>query len=291
MSVHIPVMPTETLEQLHLSPGSVVVDGTMGGGGHTMLLSQQVGPTGRVIALDRDPGTVGRAAAWLPTNATAIHANYAALPIVLDELRIRQVDSILLDVGLSSDQLADDARGFSYRATGPLDLRFDETEGQPAWHLLEHIREKELADLIFEFGEERKSRVIARRICETRRRTPIRTAEQLADLIRSCVSRSKNHAIDPATRTFQALRIAVNEELKWLQRALEQFPERLVPGGRFVVISFHSLEDRLVKNAFRSNPLLTVLTKKPLIAGNLEQHQNPRSRSAKLRSAEKTATI
>ena len=287
MSVHIPVMPTETLEQLNLSPGSVVVDGTMGGGGHTMLLSQQVGPTGRVIALDRDPGTVGKAAAWLPANATAIHANYAALPIVLDELGIKQVDSILLDVGLSSDQLADDARGFSYRATGALDLRFDETEGQPAWQLLEHIREKELADLIFEFGEERKSRVIARRICETRRRTPIRTAEQLADLIRSCVSRSKNHPIDPATRTFQALRIAVNDELKWLQRGLEQFPERLVPGGRFVVISFHSLEDRLVKNAFRNNPLLTVLTKKPLIAGNLEQHQNPRSRSAKLRTAEK----
>ena len=287
MTVHIPVLATEILHELQLQPGQIAVDGTLGGGGHTRLFAAAVGPTGRVIALDRDPRAVEQTSRDLPANVTAVHANYGELPEVLGELGISAVDGILLDLGLSSDQLADDNRGFSFRAEGELDLRFDSTSGQPAWELLTRIREQDLANLIYEFGEERKSRVIARRICERRRTDPIKTAQDLADLIRSCVPRSRKNPIDPATRTFQALRIAVNEELKWLEVALEHFPKLLRPGGKIAVISFHSLEDRIVKHRFREHPLLEVLTKKPIIAGEQELADNSRSRSAKLRVAQR----
>lgn len=273
------------MQALELHPGQTAVDGTLGGGGHTRLFAAAVGSEGRIIALDRDPLAVEATQPSLPANVTAVHANYADLPEVLAELGIPAVDAILLDLGLSSDQLADDQRGFSFRAEGELDLRFDPTRGQPAWALLERMREQDLANLIYEFGEERKSRVIARRICEVRRTHPLRTAPELAALIRSCVPRSKKHPIDPATRTFQALRIAVNEELKWLEVALEQFPRLLRPGGKLAMISFHSLEDRLVKHRFREHPLLEVLTRKPIIAGEQELAENSRSRSAKLRVA------
>jgi 16S rRNA (cytosine1402-N4)-methyltransferase len=183
--------------------------------------------------------------------------------------------------------LADASRGFSYHADGPLDLRFNPEIGQPAWKLLEKLNEKRLADLIYEFGEERCSRVIARRICERRQIAPITTAGELADLVRRCVPRSKNHSIDPATRTFQALRIAVNDELKWLQVALKRLPDCLRPGGRLAIISFHSLEDRLVKHAFIEDERLDVVTRKPVRPTEEEMEANSRSRSAKLRVAQR----
>jgi 16S rRNA (cytosine1402-N4)-methyltransferase len=289
-SIHIPVLPNEVLEYLQPQPGHVVVDGTLGGGGHARLLAERVGPDGFVLALDRDPRAIAAAEqtlAGLPVKVA--QANFAELPDIVRSLGLSAVDGVLLDLGLSSDQLADAARGFSFDARGPLDLRFDPTEGEPAWQLLARVREEPLANLIYEFGEERFSRRIARRIVEVRRSDPIRTADQLARLVRSCVPRAGRQRIDAATRTFQALRIAVNDELGSLKRALAQIPSWLRPGGRFVVISFHSLEDRLVKEAFRDNPQLDRLCNKPVCASDLECAGNPRSRSAKLRAAMRRA--
>lgn len=289
MTQHVPVMPIEVLELLAIREGATLVDGTMGGGGHTRLMSQAVGPTGRVISLDRDPGAVERTTELLAdlTNVTPVHANYADLPEVMEDLEIERVDGILLDLGLSSDQLADRERGFSFNADGPLDLRFDPTVGEPASKMLSRLSAEHLADIIYQYGEERMSRRIARAVVERRRQRPIDTAGDLADLIRRVVPRSKNHRIDPATRTFQALRIAVNDELRSLEVALARMPSLLATAGRLVVISFHSLEDRMVKGAFRDSDLLQVVTKKPLVASASEQAGNPRSRSAKLRAAER----
>jgi len=289
-SIHIPVLHKEVLDYLQPLPGQVVVDGTLGGGGHTRLLAERVGPDGFVLALDRDPRAIAaaeRSLAGLPVKLA--QANFAELPELVRSLGLPAVDGVLLDLGLSSDQLADAARGFSFDSRGPLDLRFDPTEGEPAWQLLERVREEPLANLIYEFGEERFSRRIARRIVQVRRSEPIRTADQLARLVRSCVPRGGRQRIDAATRTFQALRIAVNDELGSLKRALEQIPSWLRPGGRFVVISFHSLEDRLVKEAFRAAPLLERLCNKPVRPSDLECDVNPRSRSAKLRAAVRRA--
>jgi len=286
-TVHTSVLPAESLSFLGLRPGDRVVDGTLGGGGHTRLLAEAVGPTGLVIAIDRDPGAIARGAellAGLPVRFA--QANYRDLPEVLDALSIDAVDGVLLDVGLSSDQLADTTRGFSFDADGPLDLRFDPTEGEPAWRLVNRLRPESLADLIFEYGEERHSRRIARRIAAVREREPIRTARQFARIVTSAIPRQHPPArIHPATRTFQALRIAVNEELKSLRIALERTPTRLVPGGRMVVISFHSLEDRLVKQAFRNTQVWDCLTRSPVDASEEEVARNPRSRSARLRAA------
>ncbi|WP_442481620.1 16S rRNA (cytosine(1402)-N(4))-methyltransferase RsmH [Aeoliella sp. SH292] len=292
MTQHVPVTPGEVLELLAIREGATLVDGTMGGGGHTRLMSQAVGPTGRVISLDRDPGAVERTTELLAdlTNVTPVHANYANLPEVLEDLAIERVDGILLDLGLSSDQLADRERGFSFNADGPLDLRFDPTVGEPASKMLSRLSAEHLADIIYQYGEERMSRRIARAVVERRRQRPIETAGDLADLVRSVVPRSKNHRIDPATRTFQALRIAVNDELRSLEVALTRMPPLLATGGRLVVISFHSLEDRMVKVAFRDSELLQVITKKPLVASASEQAGNPRSRSAKIRAAERVAS-
>ncbi len=264
-----------------------VVDGTLGGGGHTRLLAEAVGPTGLVIAIDRDPAAIDRGArelAGLPVRFA--QANYCDLPEVLDAVAIDAVDAVLLDVGLSSDQLADASRGFSFDADGPLDLRFDPTEGEPAWRLISRMKPESLADIIFEFGEERYSRRIARKIAAVREKAPIRSAREFARLVASAIPRQKPPSrIHPATRTFQALRIAVNHELKSLRIALERIPTRLVPGGRCAVISFHSLEDRLVKEAFRSPQVWECLTRSPVEAGAEEVQRNPRSRSAKLRVA------
>ncbi|MCU0874630.1 MAG: 16S rRNA (cytosine(1402)-N(4))-methyltransferase RsmH [Pirellulaceae bacterium] len=289
-SLHIPVLRNEVLEYLQPRPGQIVVDGTLGGGGHARALAERVAPNGFVLALDRDPHALAAAEqtlAGLPIKVA--QANFCDLPEVLRSLQLPAVDGVLLDVGLSSDQLADATRGFSFDARGTLDLRFDPTEGEPAWQLLARIREEPLADLIYEYGEERFSRRIARKIVEVRRREPIRTADQLARLVRSCLPRGPRHQIDPATRTFQALRIAVNDELGSLERALDRIPACLHPQGRFVVISFHSLEDRLVKEAFRSDPRLVRLCNKPVRPSELECTDNPRSRSAKLRAAARQA--
>jgi 16S rRNA (cytosine1402-N4)-methyltransferase len=275
---------------LQPAPGQTFVDGTLGGGGHTRLLAESVGPTGLVIALDRDEVAVEAAAETLRGLPVVVaEANYAELPELLADQGIAAVDGIVLDLGLSSDQLADQERGFSFHSEGPLDLRFDTSRGEPAWRLLERLSEEHLANVIFELGEERYSRRIARQIVSQRRHTPVRTAGDLAELVRKCVPRSRNERIDPATRTFQALRIAVNEELKWLDVALRRLPDCLRPGGRLAIISFHSLEDRRVKEAFRDDARLEVLTRRPVQAGESELDINPRARSAKLRVAERKA--
>ena len=292
MPIHIPVLPNEVVDGLALEPGNTVVDGTFGAGGHSRLLLEQVGPTGKVIAVDRDPTAISLARQDETFSRIELaNHNYSDIPEVLAALNVDQVDGILLDLGLSSDQLADRDRGFSYQSDGDLDLRFDPTQGEPAYRLIQRLSEKHIADLIFEYGEERYSRRIAAQIVKRRHSEELRSAAQIAQLVRSCVPRSRNHAIDPATRTFQALRIAVNEELKWLSVALKRLPQCLGSGGRIAVISFHSLEDRLVKKAFVENEQLKVLTKKPVRPTEIEIRQNPRSRSSRLRIAEKTTDV
>lgn len=289
-TVHVPVMLDEALAGLAPRSGATFIDGTLGGGGHTRAIAALVGPTGRVIALDRDPAAVVRARETLADlPVAAVHASYEAAREVLDELGFASVDGVLLDLGLSSDQLADPQRGFSFSQEGPLDLRFDPSAGYPASEVVNRWGEKQIADAIYQFGEERLSRRIARAIVERRRERPIESAKELAELVRRCVPRSRHgERIDGATRTFQALRILVNDELGALERALRILPDCLQPGGRAVVISFHSLEDRLVKNAFRDDPRWRAITKKPLRPSDVETQRNPRARSAKLRVAERT---
>ena len=288
-SIHTSVLPAEVMSFLAVKPGARVVDGTLGGGGHTRLLAEAVGPDGLVIAIDRDPAAIDRGArelAGLPVRFA--QANYCDIPEVLDALSIDKVDGVLLDVGLSSDQLSDHDRGFSFDSEGPLDLRFDPTEGEPAWRMVNRMKPESLADIIFEYGEERFSRRIARRIAAVREKEPIKSARDFARVVMSAIPRQyPPPRIHPATRTFQALRIAVNQELKSLRIALERIPTRLAPGGRLAVISFHSLEDRLVKEAFRNRQVWESLTKSPVEAGNEEVLRNPRSRSAKLRAAQR----
>ncbi|MFM7243468.1 MAG: 16S rRNA (cytosine(1402)-N(4))-methyltransferase RsmH [Planctomycetaceae bacterium] len=292
-SIHTAVLPAEVMALLAVEPGMTVVDGTLGGGGHTRLLLDAVGTAGRVIALDRDPAAIDRGARELAGRPIRFaQANFCDLPEALDALGIDHVDRVLLDIGLSSDQLADQARGFSFDSEGPLDLRFDPTEGEPAWRMVNRLRPETLADIIYEFGEERFSRRIARRIADVRDKDPIRTSRDLARVVMAAVPRQKPpQRIHPATRTFQALRIAVNQELKSLRIALERIPTRLAPGGRLGVISFHSLEDRLVKEAFRNRQVWDALTRSPVEAGPDEVARNPRSRSAKLRVAATVAPL
>ncbi|MEN1679410.1 MAG: 16S rRNA (cytosine(1402)-N(4))-methyltransferase RsmH [Planctomycetota bacterium] len=290
MSVHVPVLPREVLEALRPKPSGVFVDGTLGGGGHTRLLAEAVGETGLVVGVDRDSGPVEAAEQWAAGLPVAVaHANYADIPEVLRELEIEHVDGVLLDLGLSSDQLQDDDRGFSFNSPGPLDLRFDTSRGEPASKLIERLSPEHLADLIYAYGEERLSRRIARKIAERRRERPVTTAADLASIIRRAVPRNYDPRIDPATRTFQALRIAVNEELRWLETALERLPAVLAPGGRLAVISFHSLEDRRVKHLMRGDSRLKLTNSRPIAPTEEETDQNPRARSAKLRVAERTA--
>lgn len=285
---HVPVLPAEVLHYLNPRPGQTIVDATVGGGGHARLIAERIAPTGRLIGLDRDAAMVEIARARLSDfPAVLMQRNFDELRIVLNELKIEAVDGILADLGFASDQMGDPRRGFSFTEEGPLDMRLDPTIGEPASELIRRLSEPALADLIYEFGEERFSRRIAKRIVETRKETPIETTTQLAELVRRCVPRSKHQRIDPATRTFQALRIAVNDELGSLDRLLAQIPECLKPGSRAVIISFHSLEDRRVKQAFRNKEVFEVLTKKPVQAEEEEIRNNPRARSAKLRAAVK----
>jgi 16S rRNA (cytosine1402-N4)-methyltransferase len=268
--------------------GAVLVDGTFGGGGHSQALAERVGKEGLVIGIDRDPAAIsaGRAAfRRLPVRLA--QANFCDLPEVLEELEIEKVDGVLLDLGFSSDQLADRSRGFSFSADGPLDLRFDPMSGQPAHRLVNRLSLEHLTKLISSFGEERYSPRIARAIVQRRRERPIETAAELAELVRQCVPAARGQRIDPATRTFQALRIAVNDELKSLEIALRRIPDCLRPGARVAIISFHSLEDRRVKDAFRTDERLKALTRKPVGPEDKESADNPRSRSAKLRVAER----
>lgn len=286
LPIHVPVLPAEVLQWLDPQPGQIFVDGTLGGGGHTRMIAERLQGDGFVLSLDRDPRAIAAAErnlAGLPVKIA--QSNYCDMPDVLEEIGVTAVDGVVLDLGLSSDQLADRERGFSFESEGELDLRFNTEEGQPAWQLLQRLKENEIADLIYKYGEERFSRRIARRIVEARtQQQPVRTAAALADLVRRSVPRTEQR-IDPATRTFQALRIAVNRELESLALGLERIPNLLKPGGKLAIISFHSLEDRPVKEAFRSDERLEVLTKKPIVASEEELARNPRSRSAKLRVA------
>jgi 16S rRNA (cytosine1402-N4)-methyltransferase len=286
---HVAVMPAEVLDLLAPAPGQVIVDATVGAGGHTRLLAERVAPSGRVIGLDQDATMLELARprlAGLPV--TMVHGNFDRLPRLLAEMGVATVDGVLADLGFSSDQLETAQRGLSFQEAGPLDMRLDpEGGGETAGDLLQRLSERDLADVIWRYGEERFSRRIARRIVQTRRRTPLESTEQLADLVRSCVPRPKGRRqpIDPATRVFQALRIAVNDELGALDRLLAALPGCVKPGGRAAVISFHSLEDRRVKQAFRNRQLWEVLTRKPVQATAEEIRNNPRARSAKLRAA------
>lgn len=289
---HVPVMPRELLELLAPQPGQTIVDATVGAGGHTRLIAERVGPTGRVIGLDRDPAMLRLAAAALSSlPVTLSHRNFDELSGLLEALHIPQVDAIVADLGFCSDQMDDPERGLSFQKEGPLDMRLDTAHGEPAWRLVERMSEHDLADLFWKYGEERHSRRVARRIVAERKRHPLRTTTDLAELVRSCVPRQRGrHGIDPATRVFQALRIAVNDELGALERFLADLPACLKPGGRGIVISFHSLEDRLVKQAFRNRDIYQVLTKKPVQASADEVRDNPRARSAKMRAAMRLST-
>lgn len=287
---HVPVLTAEVLEALGTAPGQTVVDVTAGAGGHARLVADRLGPGGRLIALDRDPAMIELARSRLAGAAcmvTLVHASFDRLREVLDELSVAAVDGVLADLGVSSDQLDAPGRGFSFQQVGPLDMRMDCSEGEPASSLLRRMGERELADLIWRFGEERFSRRIARRIVERRRLDPLETTHDLANLVRRCVPRprGRRHVIDPATRVFQALRIAVNDELGALDRLLEALPACVRTAGRAAVISFHSLEDRRVKQAFRDRSHWEALTRKPVQAGEDETRGNPRARSAKLRGA------
>jgi len=284
---HQPVLAAELLRLLAPATGETWVDCTTGGGGHTHLIAERVGPNGRVLALDRDPAMLELARprlAGLPV--TLITASFDQLGDVLAANDIAAVDGVLADLGFSSDQLENAERGLSFQLDGPLDMRLNRAQGETAAQLVARLNERDLAKVIFEFGEERYSRRIARRIVESRQKEPIRTTGQLADLVRQCVPRGKRkYAIDPATRTFQALRIAVNDELAVLEALLRQLPALVRPGGRVGVISFHSLEDRRVKQALRDKQNWQLLTRKPVQPGDEEMRTNPRSRSAKLRAA------
>ncbi len=288
-AVHVPVLLREVLQNLELQPGLTVVDGTVGAAGHSAQILKRVGPTGRLIGLDRDPFMLSWAAKKLDAaNCQLVHASYAEMRTVLDALGIDRVDRILMDIGLSSDQLAADDRGFSFQATGPLDLRFDTTRGEPAWKWLEKTGLAELCEILDKYGEEPFARKIAERIVQLQPVQSIRTARDLSDAVQSALpsSLSANARRDPATRVFQALRIAVNQELLQLETALSGvLADCLNPGGIAVIISFHSLEDRLVKQAFREASTWHNLTPKPVSATPQEQRANPRSRSAKLRAA------
>ncbi|VTU00601.1 16s rrna methyltransferase : Ribosomal RNA small subunit methyltransferase H OS=Singulisphaera acidiphila (strain ATCC BAA-1392 / DSM 18658 / VKM B-2454 / MOB10) GN=rsmH PE=3 SV=1: Methyltransf_5 [Gemmataceae bacterium] len=285
---HAPVLAAEVLDRLGPRPGETWVDCTVGGGGHSLLIADRVGASGRLVGLDQDPTMLDLARPRLDAagaRVTLVHANFDQLAGVLENLGIDAVDGVLADLGFASDQMDAGARGLSFREDGPLDMRLDPTAGATAADLVNAMSEAALADVFFEFGEERHSRRVARKVVERRATRPFATTADFAAVVRSCVPRSGG--IDPATRVFQALRIAVNDELGALDRLLAALPKLVRPGGRAGVISFHSLEDRRVKQAFRGPPWEPV-TKKPVEAGDEELARNPRSRSAKLRVARRT---
>jgi len=298
---HVPVLLKEAIDFLAVRRGGTYIDATVGLGGHSYEIAKRLGAPGHLIGLDKDPAALevarkklvvggsslvaGEQPDW-PT-VTLLHRSFAE---VAKGQRPATIDGLLADIGVSSLQLDDAARGFSFQAEGPLDMRMDPHSEHTAEQVVNHLDERQLADVIYEFGEERRSRRIARAICRSR---PIRNTAHLAEVI-SAAARPMNQAerrIHPATRTFQALRIFVNRELDDLKALLAVAPELLKPGGRIVVISFHSLEDRIVKDAFREGSnqdrYYRVLTKKPVTASEEESDRNPRARSAKLRAAER----
>ncbi|HKF02322.1 MAG TPA: 16S rRNA (cytosine(1402)-N(4))-methyltransferase RsmH [Candidatus Sulfotelmatobacter sp.] len=306
---HVPVLLKEAIDFLNVRRGGTYIDATVGLGGHSYEIAKRLGAPGHLIGLDKDPAALKIAAVRLSAfgfrdesapraesrepkadwpEITLLNRSFAEIAKGQDAA---SVDGILADIGVSSLQLDDAARGFSFQAEGPLDMRMDPHSERTAEQVVNHLDERQLADVIYEFGEERRSRRIARAICRSR---PIHTTAQLADVI-SAAARPMNRGdrIHPATRTFQALRIFVNRELDDLKALLAAAPQILKPGGRVVIISFHSLEDRIVKDAFREGAahgkdmVYRILTKKPVTASEEESDRNPRARSAKLRAAER----
>jgi 16S rRNA (cytosine1402-N4)-methyltransferase len=284
----VPVLLDAALAGLAVRDGGTYLDATFGAGGHSRAIAERIG-TGRLVALDLDPTATEFAGG--DARIELVHENFARLGDVLDERGIGLVDGVLFDFGVSSMQFDRPERGFSLRADAPLDMRFDPASGQSAAELLESMAEDELADILFTYGEERAARRIARALVAARAagRLPRRTLE-LAALVAGVVHvRGRRERIHPATRTFQALRIAVNGELETIRAGLAAAIDRTRPGGRIVAISFHSLEDRIVKQTFRDDVRLRNLTKRPIEADAAESARNPRARSAKLRVAERLA--
>jgi 16S rRNA (cytosine1402-N4)-methyltransferase len=311
-AIHVPVLLKEAIDLLAVRRGGTYIDATVGLGGHSYEIAKRLGAPGHLIGLDKDPAALAIARQRLtqgPSTArsdsqgesersarddkagedwptiTLLHRSFAE---IAEGQRPGSIDGILADIGVSSLQLEDATRGFSFQADGPLDMRMDPHSKRTAEQVVNHLDERQLADVIYEFGEERRSRRIARAIVRAR---PIRSTAHLAEVISAAARPMKPERIHPATRTFQALRIFVNRELDELKALLEAAPRILKPGGRVVVISFHSLEDRIVKDAFREaatkDKHFRVLTRKPVTATELESDRNPRARSAKLRAAEK----
>jgi 16S rRNA (cytosine1402-N4)-methyltransferase len=302
---HVPVLLKEAIDFLAVKPGGTYLDATVGLGGHSLEIAKRLGAAGHLIGFDKDPAAlevarkrlvpvVGRSSlAVSEPNGdvstdwpaiTLLHRSFAELA---NDQQTATIDGLIADLGVSSLQLGDPARGFSFQAEGPLDMRMNPMSGETAEQVVNHIDERELADVIYEFGEERRSRRIARAIVRSR---PIRTTTQLVEVVSAAARSMKYERIHPATRTFQALRIFVNRELDDLKVLMEAAPRVLKPAGRLVVISFHSLEDRIVKDAMRAGAKdmnFRLLTKKPVTASEDEIERNPRSRSAKMRAAER----
>ncbi len=307
---HLSVLPDEVLELLAPKPGGIYLDGTLGGGGHTELILEKIVPDGLVIGIDRDREALAAASARLErfgSSFIAIQGSFGDLAQLLKQQNIEAVDGILLDLGVSSHQLDTAERGFSFRQDGLLDMRMDPSKGETAADILESLSAGELERIIKEYGEERWARKIAQSIERERQEKAIVTTLQLAELVAHAIPRRfHEERIHPATRTFQALRIAVNNELEQVRQGVSDGISLLKSEGRIVVISFHSLEDRIVKQRFREaatgcicpprlpycicnkKPVIRVLTNRPITAGEEEVARNPRARSAKLRAAEKT---
>jgi 16S rRNA (cytosine1402-N4)-methyltransferase len=295
---HVPVLLDATLRALDPRPGQTVVDCTVGLGGHAAAILQRIGPTGRLIGIDFDPANLERARATLAAigpNFELFHNNFAALPTVLAQAGVERVDGVLADVGVASTQIDDPGRGFSYRRPGPLDMRMDPTRGQPASTLINRMTEKELAAALLDLGDETDAPQIARLIVERRRIEPITTTEQLTAIVCEArdftLQRAAGAKLHPAARTFQALRILVNRELANLDRLLAVLPAALKPGGVGALISFHSGEDRRVKESLREGfraATYEAISPDPIVATEAEQRENPRSRSAKLRWARRS---
>ena len=294
---HVPVLLTEAMQYLQVRAGATVVDCTLGLAGHSAEIARRLGQKGKLIAFDRDPEAMAlakekldRVCDELGSEAPEIELIGEAFSAAPMHVKTGTVDALLADFGVSSLQLSEASRGFSFMADGPLDMRMDTRRGETAEQVVNEASERELADLIYEYGEERRSRRIARAIVRGR---PVTTTGQLAQIVRAAAPAMKQDRIHPATRTFQGLRIYVNRELDEIRALMEAAPKLLKPSGRLAVISFHSLEDRIVKDSLREGARMgiwTILTKKPVVAGEEEMDRNPRSRSAKLRAGERTGS-
>lgn len=290
---HTPVLLTEVLAGLKPQPGGRYIDGTVGGGGHAAAILEASAPDGCLLGIDCDPAALAAAAVRLAPygdRVSLVRGSFRAIGRLATTAGFAQVQGVLLDLGVSSYQLDTPERGFSFQVNAPLDMRLDPDTPVTAAYLVNNLPEQELADLIFRYGEERGSRRIARAIVESRQRSPITTTGELAAIVSRALG-GRRGRIHPATRTFQALRIVVNDELTSIETALPQIVELLAVGGRMAIIAFHSLEDRIVKHFMRNEAQagrLRIITRKPVEASSDEQHANPRSRSARLRIAERT---